>query len=57
MSSVPPPYVAGSRNRLRREHVAKGDADTLTKQRTSTCCASPAEAGAKEPAAADGCCC
>ncbi|MFJ9868444.1 hypothetical protein [Streptomyces sp. NPDC101165] len=56
MSSVPPPYVAGSRNRLRREHVVKGDADTLTKQRTSTCCASPAEAGAKEPAAADGCC-
>ncbi|MGP4048831.1 ArsI/CadI family heavy metal resistance metalloenzyme [Streptomyces sp. 2A115] len=39
-------------------YVVKADADTLAKQQGSTCCASPAEAdtGAKEPAAAGGCC-
>ncbi|WP_319055414.1 ArsI/CadI family heavy metal resistance metalloenzyme [Streptomyces europaeiscabiei] len=39
-------------------YVVKADADSLAKQRGSTCCAGPAEAGigAKETAAAGGCC-
>ncbi|MEU2894985.1 ArsI/CadI family heavy metal resistance metalloenzyme [Streptomyces sp. NPDC001273] len=37
-------------------YVVKADANTLTKQRGSTCCAGPAGAGTKEPAVADGCC-
>ncbi|MET7312932.1 ArsI/CadI family heavy metal resistance metalloenzyme [Streptomyces sp. NPDC005571] len=39
-------------------YVVKADADILTKQKGSTCCAGPAadEPGASEPAAAGGCC-
>ncbi|WP_151480778.1 ArsI/CadI family heavy metal resistance metalloenzyme [Streptomyces albicerus] len=38
-------------------YVVKADADTLTKEQGSTCCAAPdaADTGANEPAA-DGCC-
>ncbi|WP_081238665.1 ArsI/CadI family heavy metal resistance metalloenzyme [Streptomyces viridosporus] len=37
-------------------YVVKTDADTLAKQRNSTCCARPAEADKKEPAVSGGCC-
>lgn len=39
-------------------YVVKADADTLAKQRGSTCCADAASAdtGSKEPVAAGGCC-
>ncbi|MFE6855309.1 glyoxalase/bleomycin resistance/dioxygenase family protein, partial [Streptomyces sp. NPDC057674] len=40
-------------------YVVKADADTLTKQQGSTCCASPAATAdnkAGEPVAAGGCC-
>jgi len=37
-------------------YVVKADADTLTKQQGSTCCTTPADSDAKEPAAAGGCC-
>ncbi|GHG99029.1 ArsI/CadI family heavy metal resistance metalloenzyme [Streptomyces lanatus] len=37
-------------------YVVKADADTLTKQQGSTCCATPADATVKEPAVAGGCC-
>lgn len=37
-------------------YVVKADADTLTKQRNSTCCTDPGAPAAEEPAAAGGCC-
>lgn len=37
-------------------YVVKADADTLTKQRGSSCCTDPGAADTKEPAAAGGCC-
>jgi catechol 2,3-dioxygenase-like lactoylglutathione lyase family enzyme len=39
-------------------YVVKADADSLAKQRDSTCCADPdaADTGAKDPSAAAGCC-
>ncbi|MET8244521.1 ArsI/CadI family heavy metal resistance metalloenzyme [Streptomyces sp. NPDC005202] len=37
-------------------YVVRADADTLAKQPGSTCCTSPADADAKEPAAGGGCC-
>jgi catechol 2,3-dioxygenase-like lactoylglutathione lyase family enzyme len=39
-------------------YVVKADADTLTKQQGSTCCAAPdtADTDAHEPVAASGCC-
>ncbi|WP_329273791.1 ArsI/CadI family heavy metal resistance metalloenzyme [Streptomyces sp. NBC_01451] len=39
-------------------YVVKADADSLAKQRGSTCCAAPDEAdtGSKEPSVAGGCC-
>ncbi|SEB63789.1 ArsI/CadI family heavy metal resistance metalloenzyme [Streptomyces sp. PAN_FS17] len=37
-------------------YVVKADADTLTKQQGSTCCATPADANVQEPAVAGGCC-
>lgn len=40
-------------------YVVKADADTLTKQQGSTCCAGPTlttDSEAREPAAAGGCC-
>jgi catechol 2,3-dioxygenase-like lactoylglutathione lyase family enzyme len=37
-------------------YVVKADADSLAKQRGSTCCDSSAESTAKEPADVGGCC-
>ncbi|MET9964780.1 ArsI/CadI family heavy metal resistance metalloenzyme [Streptomyces sp. NPDC006356] len=37
-------------------YVVKADADTLTKQQDSTCCATPADSPVKQPAVAGGCC-
>lgn len=37
-------------------YVVKADADSLAKQRGSTCCTSSADTGTEEPAVAGGCC-
>ncbi|MEU2263843.1 ArsI/CadI family heavy metal resistance metalloenzyme [Streptomyces sp. NPDC019645] len=49
-------WVHGPGQELWEVYVVKADADTLAKQRGSTCCASSADATTKEPAVAGGCC-
>ncbi|SDP81627.1 Catechol 2,3-dioxygenase [Streptomyces sp. cf386] len=49
-------WVHGPGQEAWEVYVVKADADNLTKQQNSTCCATPADATVKEPAVAGGCC-